>query len=209
MSSSPARAVERVPLIRVLMTGIAGIDCVITPTAVGGIPGPGSIRNPVTKLTSAQSCVPENSTAAVHSLMSRMGTSPQEYAKTQAICGRIRNCGCKRASITLNADLVREDLMLDIGKDIHSLSDFKRNTSEFLDQMRDSGHPLVLTINGKAEIVVQDAASYQKLLDRMDQLEALEGIKRGLADVLAGSVTPLRKFEKEFRSKRGLHSRPR
>ena len=99
--------------------------------------------------------------------------------------------------------------MLDIGKDIHSLSDFKRNTSEFLEQMRGSGHPLVLTINGKAELVVQDAASYQKLLDRFDELETLEGIKRGLRDVEAGRVTPLRRFEKEFRAKRGLSSRPR
>ena len=99
--------------------------------------------------------------------------------------------------------------MLDISKDIHSLSDFKRNTTEFLDQMRGSGHPLVLTINGKAEIVVQDAASYQKLLDRMDELEALEGMKRGLADVEAGRVTPLKEFEQEFRTKRGLSSRPR
>jgi prevent-host-death family protein len=99
--------------------------------------------------------------------------------------------------------------MLDIGKDIHSLSDFKRKTSEFLDQMRDSGHPLVLTINGKAEIVVQDAASYQKLLDRVDELEALEGIQRGLADVRAGRVTPLKQFEAEFRAKRVLPSRAR
>ena len=99
--------------------------------------------------------------------------------------------------------------MLDIGKDIHSLSDFKRNTTNFIDQMRGSGHPLVLTINGKAEIVVQDAASYQKLLERMDQLEALEGVKRGLADAMAGRVTPLREFEKDFRKKRGLPSRPR
>ena len=99
--------------------------------------------------------------------------------------------------------------MLDIGKDIHSLSEFKRNTSEFLDQMRGSGHPLVLTINGKAEIVVQDAASYQKLLDHIDALEALEGIKRGLVDVEAGRVTPLKEFEREFRKKRGLPSRPR
>jgi prevent-host-death family protein len=53
--------------------------------------------------------------------------------------------------------------MLDISKDIHSLSDFKRNTSEFLHQMRDTGHPVVLTINGKAELVVQDAASYQRI----------------------------------------------
>jgi PHD/YefM family antitoxin component YafN of YafNO toxin-antitoxin module len=99
--------------------------------------------------------------------------------------------------------------MLDISKDIHSLSDFKRNTSDFLNQMRGSGHPLVLTINGKAEIVVQDAVSYQKLLDRVDELEALEGIKRGLADAEAGRVTPPAEFEREFRSKRGLPSRPR
>jgi prevent-host-death family protein len=99
--------------------------------------------------------------------------------------------------------------MLDIGKDIHSMSDFKRNTSEFLEQIRGSGHPLVLTINGKARVVVQDAASYQKLLDRVDELEALDGIKRGLADVEAGRVTPLRRFEREFRAKRGLPSRPR
>jgi prevent-host-death family protein len=98
---------------------------------------------------------------------------------------------------------------IDISKDIHSLSDFKRKTTEFLDQMRDSGHPLVLTINGKAEIVVQDAASYQKLLDRVDEMEALEGIQRGLADVKAGRVTPLRKFEAEFRAKRSLPSRTR
>src|SRR6266851_966198 len=99
--------------------------------------------------------------------------------------------------------------MLDIGKDIHSLSEFKRNTSELLDQMRGSGHPLVLTINGKAEIVVQDAGSYQKLLDHIDALEALEGIQRGLVDVEAGRVTPLKEFEREFRKKRGLPSRSR
>jgi PHD/YefM family antitoxin component YafN of YafNO toxin-antitoxin module len=99
--------------------------------------------------------------------------------------------------------------MLDISKDIHSLSDFKRNTSEFLERMRGSGHPLVLTINGKAELVVQDAVSYQKLLERVDEMEALEGIHRGLADVEAGRVAPLKEFEKEFRKKRGLPSRSR
>lgn len=99
--------------------------------------------------------------------------------------------------------------MLDISQDIHSLSEFKRNTSGFLDQMRGSGRPVVLTINGKAELVVQDAASYQKLLDRVDELEALEGIQRGVADVAAGRVTPLRQFEKEFREKRGLPGRSR
>ena len=99
--------------------------------------------------------------------------------------------------------------MFDISKDIHSLSDFKRNTSDFLDRMRDSGHPLVLTINGKAQLVVQDAASYQKLLERVDEMESLEGIQRGLADFAGGRTTPLKQFEKEFREKRGLPSRSR
>jgi prevent-host-death family protein len=99
--------------------------------------------------------------------------------------------------------------MLDIGKDIHSLSDFKRNTTDFLQQMRDTGHAVVLTINGKAEIVVQDATSYQKLLDDLDELQTIEGIKRGLADVKAGRVTSAESFEKEFRKKHAIPRRSR
>jgi len=97
--------------------------------------------------------------------------------------------------------------MLDIAKDIHSLSAFKRNTPGLLKQMRESGHPVVLTINGKAEIVVQDASAYQKLLDQLDELQAIEGIKRGLADVDAGRVTSVDDFEKEFRKKHRIPRR--
>src|SRR5438477_865014 len=70
--------------------------------------------------------------------------------------------------------------MLDIANDIRSLSDFKRNTSELLDQLKKTGNPLVLTINGKAEGIVQDAEAYQELLERV---ETIEGIQRGLADL--------------------------
>ncbi len=98
---------------------------------------------------------------------------------------------------------------LDIGNDIRSLSDFKRNSREFLEQMRESGSPVVLTINGKAEVVVQDAVSYQKLLEYIDETEALQGIKMGLADVETGRVTPLEEFEKDFRKKHGIPRRTR
>ena len=54
--------------------------------------------------------------------------------------------------------------MLDLTNDIRSLSEFKRNTVDLLDRLRKTGHPLVLTINGKAELVVQNAAAYQALL---------------------------------------------
>ena len=50
--------------------------------------------------------------------------------------------------------------MLDIANDIRSLGDFNRNTSELLNRLKKTGSPLVLTINGKAEIIVQDAHGY-------------------------------------------------
>ena len=67
--------------------------------------------------------------------------------------------------------------MINISKDINSLSNFKRNTAEFIQQMKDSGHPIILTVNGLPEIVVQDAKAYQKLLEDSERLRAIEGIK--------------------------------
>ena len=49
--------------------------------------------------------------------------------------------------------------MIDISKDIRSLSDFKRNTTDFVREMKESGKPVVLTVNGRSELVVQDATS--------------------------------------------------
>ena len=91
--------------------------------------------------------------------------------------------------------------MLNINRDIQSLSNFKRNTLELIEQMKQTGKPVVLTVNGKAEIVVQDAQSYQKLLDALERLEAIAGIKRGLEDVEAGRTTTLSQFEQEMRQK--------
>ena len=61
---------------------------------------------------------------------------------------------------------------------------------ELLERLKKTGNPLVLTINGKAEVVVQDAEAYQLL----ERVQTIEGIQRGLADVKArrakASVTP-------------------
>lgn len=91
--------------------------------------------------------------------------------------------------------------MLDLANDIRSLSDFKRNTVDLLDRIRKTGNPMVLTINGKAELVVQDAEAYQALLDRV---EALEGIQRGVADVKAGRTKPAQQVFDKFRRKHGI-----
>lgn len=70
--------------------------------------------------------------------------------------------------------------MINLSQDIQSLSTFKRNTNELINQMKETGNPLILTVNGKAELVVQDAASYQKILDYIKQLETIIERKREL-----------------------------
>ncbi len=81
--------------------------------------------------------------------------------------------------------------MLDINSDINSLSNFKRNTPEFLRQLKETGHPVVLTINGKAELVVQDTASYQKLIELAERAERMDALRASVEDMRAGEVSPV------------------
>jgi PHD/YefM family antitoxin component YafN of YafNO toxin-antitoxin module len=80
------------------------------------------------------------------------------------------------------------NLMLDLSKDINSLSNFKRNTTGFIDRLKETKSPLVLTINGVSELVVQSAEGYQQLLDRIEYLETIAGIKQGLKELAEGQA---------------------
>ena len=70
--------------------------------------------------------------------------------------------------------------------DIRSLSEFQRNAKTHLEEMKRSGRPRLLTVNGKAELVVQDARTYQKLLAELDELRTLLLLRKRLGDVAAG-----------------------
>ena len=88
--------------------------------------------------------------------------------------------------------------MLDINRDIHPLTDFKRNTTEFLKQLRETGEPVVLTINGKAELVVQDARSYQRLREQAERLQTIEAVQESLATMKRGEGRPLEEVFSEL-----------
>jgi PHD/YefM family antitoxin component YafN of YafNO toxin-antitoxin module len=64
--------------------------------------------------------------------------------------------------------------------------------------MKKTKKPVVLTVNGKAEVVVQDAESYQELLEAKDRMQAIEGIKRGLESMKRNAGKPAEKFFQEF-----------
>ncbi len=94
--------------------------------------------------------------------------------------------------------------MLNISTDIQPLTTFRRRSSEFLKQIKKSKRPVVLTVNGKAAAVIQDAEAYQRLLDIAARADAREGIRQGLEDVRKGRSRPAEEFFKEFDAKYGL-----
>jgi PHD/YefM family antitoxin component YafN of YafNO toxin-antitoxin module len=87
---------------------------------------------------------------------------------------------------------------------IHSLSDFQRNTKEHIQKLKETGKPAVLTVNGQAEVVVQSAEAYQKLLDDHELLESLRGVSRGLEQAKRGEGRPMREFLQALTREHGL-----
>jgi prevent-host-death family protein len=98
--------------------------------------------------------------------------------------------------------------MLDLTRDIQSLTTFRRRSGDFLKQLRKSKRPVVLTVKGKAAAVVQDAEAYQRLLDIAAAADAREGIRQGLEESRKGQGQSAReffkKFEAEIKKKYGL-----
>src|SRR5580693_8738916 len=97
--------------------------------------------------------------------------------------------------------------MLNLERDIDSMTNFKRQTAQYLERLHKTGQPVVLTVNGKAEVVIQDAAAYQKLVEaaaKADHDETIAAIKDGLADVAAKRTKPARAALKALATKYGI-----
>ena len=90
---------------------------------------------------------------------------------------------------------------------IRSLSDFQRNTKKHIDRLEESGQPEILTVNGKAKLVVQDAQSYQKLIDELDHAQAVAAIKQSMESKARGEGRPMREFLEELGRKHGINLR--
>jgi len=94
------------------------------------------------------------------------------------------------------------------GRKLHTLSDFKRNTAAFVRNLRRSGQPAILTVNGQPRLVVQAADAYQRLLDLVERADAIDGIQGGLAAFDQGRGVPALEALEAMRKKHGI-PRPR
>jgi PHD/YefM family antitoxin component YafN of YafNO toxin-antitoxin module len=93
--------------------------------------------------------------------------------------------------------------MVDL-REVRSLSDFQRNTREHMARMKANKKPVVLTVNGKAEIVVQDAQAYQEMLDQLERRATVEALRVGLAEIERGDTVDAREAFDALRAKYGI-----
>ncbi len=94
--------------------------------------------------------------------------------------------------------------MLDITKDIQSLTTFRRCSGDFIKHLKKSKRPVVLTVKGKAEAIVQDAGAYQRLLDIAARADVREGIPQGLDPARQGKGRDAEQFFAEFEAAHGI-----
>lgn len=80
--------------------------------------------------------------------------------------------------------------MINITQDIHSLTDFRKNTADFVQNLKRTKRPTILTVNGKAELVVIDAATYQKISEKIEFGSAIAEIDQSLKDFSAKKFSP-------------------
>lgn len=88
-----------------------------------------------------------------------------------------------------------------LSRDIMSLSTFKRDSNKVMRQMKKTKEPVILTVNGKAAIVIQDAESYQRLLELKQHSEAVEILRQRLASLSRKKGRTAEEFFTEFFAK--------
>jgi PHD/YefM family antitoxin component YafN of YafNO toxin-antitoxin module len=70
--------------------------------------------------------------------------------------------------------------------DTFALADFEQNVKDHVRRVKKSRRPLALTVNGRAEVVLQDAASYQAMLAILEEAESIAAIEAGLQESRQG-----------------------
>ncbi|MGD0693834.1 MAG: type II toxin-antitoxin system Phd/YefM family antitoxin [Terriglobia bacterium] len=93
--------------------------------------------------------------------------------------------------------------MIDL-REVRSVTEFQRNLKGYVGRLRDRKTPMVLTVNGRAELIVQNAGSYQALLDRLERAETVAAIRQGMDEFERGEGMSLKQAERRLRKQHGF-----
>jgi prevent-host-death family protein len=135
--------------------------------------------------------------------LKRRGTQRKRGGK-QSFSVQKLHYTCRQDTLNLHQICCAGGKVFDLSRDINSLSNFKRNTAEFMEQLKETKQPIVLTVNGKAELVVQDVESYQRLLETAELVDSIKGIRRALEQMKHGKSRPADQVIAELRQELGI-----
>jgi predicted transcriptional regulator len=90
---------------------------------------------------------------------------------------------------------------LDATPDVQPLTAFRDNPTEVIERLKITRRPITLTVDGKPEVIVQEAAAYQRLPELAAEADEDQAIQRGLEDMHAGRTRPLDEVFDEMREK--------
>ena len=85
---------------------------------------------------------------------------------------------------------------MDLARDIHPLTDFKRETPRFVELLEEEGRAVLLTVNGKASLAAMGAATFQRVLAALELLDSLRELRRGIGQAEAGRTLPLEEVDR-------------
>ena len=86
-------------------------------------------------------------------------------------------------------------------RNIHSLTDFLRNYKAHIAQLKETRTPEVLTVNGRAEVVMLDTETYENLVEQLNHLRAVAAARAHMAQARknAPPQEPVTEAERERR----------
>lgn len=85
--------------------------------------------------------------------------------------------------------------------DIHSLTEFTRNAKSYIQQIKQTKNPIAITINGDAEVVVQDAETYQMMVDELERTRFIAALMDGERAIEEGRTKPAHQVVAELKAK--------
>lgn len=86
---------------------------------------------------------------------------------------------------------------INLTEDIRSVTELKRNTRKILERIHQTGRPVVLTVNGKANAVILDARTFEKHLKASNMSRLLVPAEE---DIASKRTRPMRSFLRKFRN---------
>lgn len=87
---------------------------------------------------------------------------------------------------------------------IDSLTNFQKNARSFVNRLEETQQPIVLTVNGKAKLVIQDAEAYQSMLDELERARFLDAVRQGIQEADQSQGRSAEEVFAEMKVKYGL-----